>query len=554
MAEREYDAIVVGAGFAGLYMLYKLRELGLSALVIEAGSDVGGTWYWNRYPGARCDIESMEYSYSFSPELEQEWEWSERYAAQPEILRYLQHVAERFGLRKDIRFDTRVSGATWEDEAEHWQVETDSGERIAARYVVMATGCLSSPNKPDIRGLADFAGDVFYTGLWPHEGVDFSGKRVAVIGTGSSGIQSIPVIAEQAAHLTVFQRTANFTVPAHNRPLDAADQAAVKARYRELRAAQRSSMGGFEGAYPQHPIPATQVPADELEADFEARYRYGGLGGVFNSHPDVLFDPKAAGLVADFLHRKVRDTVADPATAALLCPTSHPPGSKRMCVDTGFHATFNRANVDLVDLTATPIERIVPEGIRTSGGDYPVDAIVFATGFDAMTGTLGRIDIRGREGLTLKDKWAAGPQTYLGLMSAGFPNLFTVTGPGSPSVLSNMIVSIEQHVEWIAELLAALERRGARTVEALPESEAQWGDHVNTIAGTTIFMQANSWYLGANIPGKPRVFLPYIGGCSTYRRICDAVARAGYAGFAIDGEGTPAPADYMAFFAAMEPA
>jgi cyclohexanone monooxygenase len=554
MAERNFDAIVVGAGFAGLYMLYKLRELGLSALVIEAGGDVGGTWYWNRYPGARCDIESMEYSYSFSPELEQEWNWSERYSPQPEILRYLQHVAERFDLRGDIRFDTRVTAAAWDEGAGQWQVDTDKGDRFSARYVVMATGCLSSPNKPEIPGLTEFAGDIFYTGLWPHEGVDFTGKRVAVIGTGSSGIQSIPVIAEQAAHLTVFQRTPNFTVPAHNRPLSDEEQAAVKARYRELRAAQRKSMGGFEGAYPQHPVPATQVPADELEADFEARYAYGGLVGVFNSHPDVLFDPAAAGLVGDFLHRKVRATVADPATAALLCPTNHPPGSKRMCVDTGFHATFNRANVDLVDLNATPIERIVPEGIRTAGGEYSVDAIVLATGFDAMTGTLGRIDIRGKGGLALNDKWAEGPQTYLGLMSAGFPNLFTVTGPGSPSVLSNMILSIEQHVEWIADLLGEMERRGAGTVEPLPESEAPWGAHVNALARTTIFMQANSWYLGANIPGKPRVFLPYIGGCSTYRTICDKVARDGYAGFAIDGQGSPAPADYMAFFAVPEPA
>ena len=547
MAKADYDAIVVGAGFTGLYMLYKLRELGLSARVIEAGSDVGGTWYWNRYPGARCDIESMEYSYSFSPELEQEWEWTERYASQPEILHYLRHVAERFDLRRDIAFDTRVTAACWDEGAALWAVEMDRGERLAAHYCIMGTGCLSSPNRPDISGLGDFAGETYLTGLWPHEGVDFAGKRVAVIGTGSSGIQSIPVIAREADHVTVFQRTANFTVPAHNRPLASEEQAAIKAGYRELRALERHSPGGVGSGPPQSLEPILATPPDELREDLERRWEIGGLGGFLNTHPDTILSAEAADRVAEFLRAKIRETVSDPDVAELLCPASHPMGSKRLCVDTGFHATFNRENVELVDLNATPIERIAPEGVQTSEKLYPADIIVLATGFDAMTGTLARIDIRGKGGAALKDKWAEGPRSYLGLMCAGFPNLFTVTGPGSPSVISNMVVSIEQHVEWIAGLLAELRRCGAATVEPLAEAEDAWGEHVNAVAAPTIFMQADSWYVGANIPGKPRVFMPYIGGVGTYRAICKDVAAKNYAGFAVDGQTIPPPADFTVY-------
>lgn len=548
-----YDAVVVGAGFAGLYMLHKLRELGMSAAAIEAGSDVGGTWYWNRYPGARCDIESMEYSYSFSPELEQEWEWSERYASQPEILRYLGHVADRFGLRDQIRFDTRVTAAEWDEDTGRWQVATNTGERFAARHLIMATGCLSTPSKPDIPGLAEFAGEVLYTGQWPHEGVELAGKRVAVIGTGSSGIQAIPVIAREAAHLTVFQRTPNFTVPARNGPLPAEEAARTKARYRALRANQRDSVGGVEYGVPPRPESALAMEQAEFRADLEARWQVGGLGAFISTHADTIFDPRAADRVGGFLHAKIRETVADPATAALLCPASYPFGAKRLCVDSGFHATFNRDNVTLVDLNAAPIERIVADGIRTARGDHRADAIVFATGFDAMTGALGRIAIVGRDGLALADKWGAGPRTYLGLMSAGFPNLFTITGPGSPSVISNMVVSIEQHVEWIADLLAELARRGAHAVEPVADSEERWGAHVQAIAAPTVFMRGDSWYLGANVPGKPRVFMPYIGGVGSYRRICQAVAEAGYAGFAIDGRGVPPPAGLMAFSPEAEP-
>jgi cyclohexanone monooxygenase len=554
VAAKHFDAIVVGAGFAGLYMLYKLRELGLSARGIEAGGDVGGTWYWNRYPGARCDLESMEYSYAFSPELEQEWEWSERYAPQPEILRYIQHVAERFDLRRDIAFDTRVTAAHWDEAAQHWRIETDTGDILTARFCIMGTGCLSAPNRPDLPGLDSFAGATLFTSRWPHEGVDFTGKRVAVIGTGSSGIQSIPEIAREAAYLTVFQRTACFTVPAHNGPLAPADAAATKARYRELRAAQRASMGGVEYGIPPRADSALTMPEDEFQADLEDRWKAGGLGAFIVTHADMMIDSRAGERVAGFFHRKIRETVSDPETAAKLYPTRYPMGSKRLCVDTGYHATFNRPNVALVDLGETPIERIVPEGIETRAGLHEVDAIVFATGFDAMTGALGRIDIRGRDGLALTHKWAEGPQTYLGVMSAGFPNLFTITGPGSPSVISNMVCSIEQHVEWIGDLLADLERRGARTIEPLAESEGPWGAHVNEVAAPTVFMQGDSWYLGANIPGKPRVFMPYVGGVHTYRAICDAVAAGGYAGFAIDGNGTPPLADFAVFLPEMEPA
>jgi cyclohexanone monooxygenase len=554
MADRQVDAVVVGAGFAGLYMLYKLRALGLTAVAIEAGSDVGGTWYWNRYPGARCDLESMEYSYSFSPELEQYWEWSERYAPQPEILRYLQHVADRFDLRRDIVFDTRVTAAHWDEAAARWRIATDAGEALTARYCIMGTGCLSAPNRPDMPGLDSFTGDTFLTSRWPHEGVDFAGKRVAVIGTGSSGIQSIPEIAREADHLTVFQRTACFTVPAHNGPLAPEEAAKTKARYRELRAVQRASVGCVEDGIPPCADSALAMPEDAFQADLEARWAAGGLGAFVVTHADMMIDPRAGDRVAGFFHRKIRETVADPAVAAKLYPTRYPLGAKRLCVDSHYHATFNRDNVTLVDLAETPIERIVPEGIETSTGLHAVDAIVFATGFDAMTGALARIDIRGKGGLALTDKWAEGPRTYLGMMSAGFPNLFTITGPGSPSVISNMVCSIEQHVDWIGDLLADLERRGARTVEALPESEGPWGDHVNAVAAPTVFMQADSWYLGANIPGKPRVFMPYIGGVATYRAICDAVAADGYAGFAIDGVGTPAPGDFMAFLPELEPA
>ncbi|QUD86285.1 flavin-containing monooxygenase [Phenylobacterium montanum] len=531
MADKAFDAVIVGAGFSGLYMLHRLRGLGLTARVFEAGDGVGGTWYWNRYPGARVDIESQEYSYSFSPELEDDWAWTERYAAQPELLRYANHVADRFDLRKDIQFETRVTSAVFDEAASRWTVTTDRGETVTGRFCIMATGCLSSANDPQFPGLESFQGPTYHTGRWPHEGVDFTGKRVAVIGTGSSAIQSIPEIARQAARLTVFQRTPNYSVPAHNGPLDpkfAADWKANRARHR---AEQRVSSVGFI-AHDPNDQSALEVSDEERQAIFEDRWRRGGfsLGGAFN---DIGVNMEANLTAQKFVAEKIREIVKDPKTAEALVPKTYPFGTKRLCIDTGYYATFNRDNVELVDLRETPIEAITPAGVRTSAKEYPADAIVFAIGFDAMTGALNRIDIRGREGKALKDVWADGPKTYLGLMVAGFPNLFTITGPGSPSVLSNMIVSIEQHVDWITDCLAWLGQRQASVIEATPEAQEAWVAHVNEVADTTLYPLANSWYIGANVPGKPRVFMPYVGGVGLYRERCDAVAANDYEGFEV---------------------
>ncbi|HEY2658883.1 MAG TPA: NAD(P)/FAD-dependent oxidoreductase [Caulobacteraceae bacterium] len=524
-----YDAVIVGAGFSGLYMLHRLRGLGLSARVYEAGDGVGGTWYWNRYPGARVDIESQEYSYSFSPELEDEWKWTERYSAQPELLRYLNHVADRFDLKRDIQLSTRVTSATFDEASGRWSVATDRGDRVSARFCVMATGCLSVPNDPRFPGQDTFAGPTYHTGRWPHEGVDFKGLKVGVIGTGSSAIQSIPQIAAQADHVWVFQRTPNYSVPAHNGPLDPNVAEAWKADRAGNRQRQRMSNAGFLSADPNEQL-ALEVSPDERRRVFEDRWARGGfcLGAAF---ADLSVDLEANNTAAAFVADKIRQIVKDPAVAEKLTPKSYPFGTKRLCIDTGYYQTFNRDNVTLVDLRADPIEQVTPAGLRTQGGDYGLDAIVFAIGFDAMTGALGRIDIRGRGGVALREAWAEGPRTYLGLMVAGFPNLFTVTGPGSPSVLSNMVVSIEQHVEWIADCLGYLGERQMGVIEATPEAQDAWVAHVNEVADTTLYPQANSWYLGANVPGKPRVFMPYIGGVGVYRERCDEVAAKGYEGF-----------------------
>jgi cyclohexanone monooxygenase len=551
MTKTNFDAVIVGAGFAGLYMLHKLRGLGMTAHVFEAGEDVGGTWYWNRYPGARCDVESMEYSFSFDAALEQEWHWTERYATQPEILTYAQHVADRFDLRRDISFSTRVTAATFDETSEHWTVETDSGERVVARYCVMATGCLSTVNRPEIPGLDEFVGPVYQTGMWPHEGVDFSGQRVAVIGTGSSAIQSIPVIAREATQLTVFQRTANYVAPAHNHPISAEYEQGFKANYRELR---RKQLEGYFGALAHRemsPLPATAVSEAERTEFYEGGWQHGGLG-ILGSYPDLLFDPAANETLAEFVRGKIREIVDDPDTAELLCPNDHPVGSKRMCIDTGYFETFNRDNVTLVNLKAEPIERITQTGLATTKRQFDFDAIVLATGFDAITGTLAKIAITGRGGRTLEQEWVNGPAAYLGLMVEGFPNLFLITGPGSPSVLSNMLVSIEQHVDWTSDCLAALTERGAATIEATAEAQEAWVEHGNAVAAPTVYPQARSWYTGANVPGKPRVFMAYIGGVPGYRRICDAIARDGYPGFAIDGEASGPPADFMALMAPVQ--
>jgi len=523
------DVVIVGAGFAGLYLLHRLRKLGFCCRVYEAAADVGGTWYWNRYPGARCDIESVEYSYSFSPELEQEWDWTERYASQPEILHYLRHVADRFDLRRDIRFETRVTAATFQSSTGRWSVETDSGESVQARWMIMATGCLSVARLPDIAGRDRFTGHTYHSGNWPLTPVDFSGKRVAVIGTGSTAIQLIPEVARQAAEVLVFQRTANFSLPARNRPLSDDDRRAAKARYREIReAARRTTAGVAYFPVAQHGV--ADLSADECERLLEAAWQRGGTG-LGRTFTDTLTRPESNQVVAEFVRRKIRERVGDPALAEKVVPRDHPIGTKRVCLDSGYFETLMERHVSVIDAHDEPIVAITETGVRTRAQHYPVDAIVFATGFDAMTGALLAIDIRTEEGLSLRDCWAAGPVSYLGLAIAGFPNLFTVTGPGSPSVLSNMVVSIEQHVEWISDCLGAMRDRGFDRIEATGSAQSDWVSHVNAAADRTLLPGVSSWYTGANVPGKPRVFMPYVGGVAAYRDQCDAVARAGYEGF-----------------------
>ncbi len=529
----ELDVVVVGAGFGGLYALHRLRSMGLAVRVLEAASDIGGTWYWNRYPGARCDVPSIEYSYSFSKELEQEWDWTEVTAGQPEILSYANHVADRFDLRRDIQLDTRVSSAHYDESRRRWRVETEAGEAFDARFCIMATGCLSSPNTPAIEGAEEFAGAVYHTGQWPHEGVDFTGVRVGIIGTGSSGVQSIPVIAAQAEHLTVFQRTPNYTLPAGNRPLTDADRAKSKAVYDQIRKSERESISGFVFGFGGNPLP---IPTELiLETSPEERLAAVDADGfrAIGRYLDVITDAEANELVCEMYREQVRREVHDPETAEGLMPRGYPLGCKRPVIDTEYFAAFNRDNVTLVDLRRGGIERISPAGIETAQGRFEFDALVYATGFDAMTGTLLRIDIRGREGIPLRARWEAGPRTYLGLQVHGFPNLFTVTGPGSPSVLSNMMVSIEQHVDWIADCIGNMDERGLTTIEPTVEAEENWIAHVNEAAEGTMLTapSCNSWYLGANIPGKPRIFMPYVSGVGEYRRQCEEIAARGYEGF-----------------------
>ena len=532
-----YDVIVVGAGFAGMYMLYRLRGLRFSVRVFEQGAGVGGTWYWNRYPGARCDVESMQYSYSFCDELQQEWDWSERYASQPEILRYANHVADRFGLRPDIQLNTTVEGCAFDDATNSWSVTTSDDKTIGAKFVVLATGCLSNARKPDIAGLDGFLGPAYHTGNWPHEGVDFSGLRVGVIGTGSSGIQSVPVIAAEAKHLTVFQRTPNYSIPARNRPLSADDRAAFRSIYPQVRRfAREEAKNGICTEMPDRG--ALDDGANARRAKYEARWQHGGLTfmSVYNN---LALDKAANDTAADFVRKKIAETVKDGATAKLLQPTTYPIGTKRICIDTDYFETFNRPNVTLVDIKINPITEILPSAVRAGAKDYQIDALVLATGFDAMTGSVAKIEVRGRNGRTLNQKWAEGPKTYLGLMSVGFPNLFIVTGPGSPSVLSNMIVSIEQHVDWIADCLKFMRERGLEAIEAEQGAEESWVAHVNEVANATLYPNANSWYMGANIPSKPRIFMPYIGGVGVYRQICNEVAAKGYEGFAMTAAARP---------------
>jgi cyclohexanone monooxygenase len=526
----ELDVLIVGAGFAGLYMLHKARGLGLKARVLEAADGVGGTWYWNRYPGARCDIESTQYSYQFSPELEQEWCWSERYATQAEILRYAEHVADRLDLRRDITLGCRVLSARFDAEAACWTLEAAGARRFTASVCIMATGCLSVPMRPAIDGLDRFAGPVLHTGEWPREPVALAGKRVAVIGTGSSGIQSVPVIAREAAEVLVLQRSPAYSVPGRNIALPPAIQAGIKAIYRQLRERAKQNPTGV--LFDSSPEKALETPAAQREREYERRWRRGGLTflGAFS---DLLTDPEANRTAADFVRAKIRGIVREPVVAETLMPRV-PIGAKRLCVDLGYYEAFNRPNVKLIDIGRTPIERVTDKGIVVAGRAHAADVIVLATGFDAMTGALKRMDVRGRDGRSLAEAWADGPRSYLGLAIAGFPNLFTITGPGSPSVLTNMLPSIEQHVEWIADCLAAMRRSGTATIEATPAAEAAWTAHVAEVAAESLRIGESSWYLGANVPGKPRVFMPYAGGFPRYVAKCDAVAAAGYEGFVLE--------------------
>ncbi len=530
---REVDVVVVGAGFAGMYALHRLRQQGCTVQVFEAAEDVGGTWYWNRYPGARCDFPSMDYSYSFDPDLEQEWEWTEKYPTQPEILRYAQHVADRFDLRRDIRFRTTVTGTVWDEDRTRWTVRTHQGDEVSARFVVHASGPLSTWKTPEVPGLESYRGAWYHTARWPHEGVDFSGRRVGVIGTGSSAIQAIPVIAQQAADLTVFQRTPNFAIPAHNHPLVPGYQDGVKARYREMREQARASLFGI--AVPMPERSALEVDPEERRRVYDHAWNDpdNGLGDVYAAFTDVLVDQAANDTAAEYVRDRIREIVEDPETAETLCPKDYPILTKRLCVATDYYETYNRDDVHLVDLRRTPLVEITPAGVRTTEREYHLDDLVLATGFDALTGALTSIDVRGRGGQRLKDKWAAGPRSYLGLAVAGFPNMFIVGGPQTPTVLSNVIVSIEQHVEWISDAIHHVAEHDLSTIEAHPGSEDAWVAHTREVAGTTLFPRSNSWYLGSNVEGKAREFMVYLGGVGPYRAKCEEVAAKDYEGFVL---------------------
>lgn len=550
MQKEQPDVIVVGAGFAGMYAIYKFRTLGLKVQVLEAGSDVGGTWFWNRYPGARCDVPSLEYSFGFSEELEQEWHWPEVFSAQPDILNYANHIAEKFDLRRDIVFNTRVAQVKYLDDENLWQLTSESGETFRAKFCIMATGCLSVPNKPTIPGDDSFAGLTLHTGAWPHEPVDLSGKRVGVIGTGSSGVQAIPELAKQAGHLTVFQRTPVYTVPANRKAMREAVENEFKENYREIRERQWNNRGGVSAFRPSKSVAATAqrgagggrrgdaglikpLSPEQRQAQVDAR----GLEVILN-FADVYTDPDANEIANELFRENVRRIVDDAETAEKLLPRDYGIGCKRQVLDRDYYQTYNRDDVDIVDLRATPIESITPDGIKTTQRDFDLDVLIYATGFDAMTGALLKANITGRQGAKLKDKWEDGPVAYLGLQMSGFPNLFTITGPGSPSVLCNMLVAIEQHVNWVADCITYLKKEGLETIEATPQSETSWVAHVNEVAEGTMFTapSCNSWYLGANIEGKPRIFMPYVGGFPQYRSFCEAEQAQGYPGFILDSQ------------------
>jgi cyclohexanone monooxygenase len=527
-ASEVLDAVVVGAGFSGLYMLIRLRELGLKCAVIEKASDVGGTWYWNRYPGARCDIDSVDYCYSFSPKLLKEWRWTERFATQPEILRYLEFVAETFDLKRDIRFSNTVLSAEFDENSDTWLVTTSKGEFIKARYLVMAAGNLSEPKRPDIQGVDQFMGNEWHTSKWPKDGVDFTGCEVGIIGTGSSGIQAIPIIANQAKHLYVFQRTPNYSMPARNAPLEPKYVEEVLADFEKRRETSRRSDAGTP--FPPSNKATFEVSDEERNAMFESGWQRGGINSLSYAFNDFFTDELANQEAQNFARKKIQEIVHDPITANSLSPMHHI-GTKRTCVDTNYFDTFNRENVTLVDLRSDPIQEITAHGVTTKSCKIKLDSLVYAVGFDAVTGALNAVNIVGRGGQRLRDAWNDGPATYLGLTVSGFPNMFIVTGPGSPGVLSNMVVSIEQHIDWIANAIEHLNSKNLTRIEASADAQDAWVAHVNELAEGTLYPQASSWYLGSNITGKARVFMPYVNGCGNYRSECEAVVSDGYRGF-----------------------
>jgi cation diffusion facilitator CzcD-associated flavoprotein CzcO len=524
------DVVVVGAGFAGLYSVWKFRDsMGMTVRAFEAGDGVGGTWYWNRYPGARCDAPSYSYSFSFDPELDQEWEWTERFAPQAEIEAYLNHVADRYDLRSSIEFSTKVTAAKYDEATATWTVQTDTGTTVVARYLVTAVGCLSQPKDIDIEGAADFQGTIYRTFDWPKEDVDFRGKRVAVFGTGSSGIQVIPEIAKQADHLTVFQRTPNYNLPARNRRLTPEEVAEIKSTYPQYRLDARVSGAGVP--LPDPEPSALAVSKAERDEAYQLGWDTGFIPGILNKYADLMIDKQANETAAGFIRDKIASVVNDPKVAQLLTPYDHAYGAKRPPLGDDYYESFNRENVRLIDLRTTPVKRITATGVSTTDEELEFDAIVFATGFDAMVGALNAIDLRGRGGVLLRDVWREGPKALLGVSVAGFPNLFTITGPGSPSVLSNVVVSIEQHVDWIADCLNFIDSHGASGIEATVEAQDRWVEHVNELANSTLFVETESWYTGSNVPGKPRVFMPYVGGVGAFRERCDEVAANDYEGF-----------------------
>ena len=524
------DAIVIGAGFAGLRALYRLREMGKQVVVLEAGAGVGGVWYHNGYPGARCDVESYDYSYSFSPELEQEWRWTERYATQPEILRYINHVADRFDMRKDINFNTRMAQAKYDEQAARWIITTEDGRIWSSQLLVMCVGQLSTTKAPTYPGQASFRGEIIHSGVWPKHQVDFENKRVAIIGTGSSGMQMTPIIAKVAKHLTVFQRTANYSIPAANSPVSEEEDRQVKANYRARREQAWNSPTGL-GFMPSKQSALDATP-EEREIVYEAAWHRLGFGFAL-SYYDILLSKPANDTAADFIRNKIGSVINDPVVRDKLVPKGHAFAARRPSVDSGYFQAFNRPNVELADIRESPIVEFTTEGIRTTAKAHEFDIIIFATGFDAFTGSLLKPEIVGRRGITLREKWAAGPVTQLGVAVSDFPNMLIVVGPGSPSLLSNVMVSTEEQIDWLAELLRTMDANQLVEFEADAAAEQSWVAHVNERAKETLYLSADSYYNGAEVAGKPRVFMPYSGGVRGYRRILRQCAQEGYTGFAL---------------------